>query len=288
MIFVLIALLGLCAPAISGQTFDRQVLASSPVLPPDSVGIVHAGIRHWMSQQSGAVPPEYLPPVREDLYRVIQSVIWHTTESLGTTELRGSDNAATLFDLATYLGVYGAGLVARDLAESDDLELASPLLPTSPMRMQYSRPLFELAWDGGWAVSFPYYFMVWGADVAPADAGGTGFVAISTLHGRHTVAPRTSQATILMVTTRETGTEEFSVEWRRNLGIPDEAMCEADDWPIVATHRACHENLEGVMVEAGILTSAWGSVLLVYSGLGGTFEANRPHFHAFLESFHWR
>jgi hypothetical protein len=112
-----------------------------------------------------------------------------------------------LFDLATYLGAYGAGLVAADLAQNPSWELAPPILPESPLSLTYEAPLYELGSERGWSVRSPYYFMPWAA--AEGDQG-VQFIALSTLHGSEGAGLGVSQATIRLVTSRAESPERFA------------------------------------------------------------------------------
>jgi len=290
-----VLLLGLaCCGAVVGdeasaQEYSRAVLETSAVLPRDSVGVLYAGIRQWMSQQTGGVSPEMLAPVREDLYRVIQSVVLYTTVDLETPHLTGSDNGAEMFNVATYLGVYGAGLVAADLVQDPTMELAPALLPEPPFELNYERPLFHLASEA-YSVSFPYYFMPWVIQRSPPGDGSLDVVIVSTLHGRHVSAPRTSQGTIMLVASPMGSATDLAAQWRGNLGVPDVGPCGGPDWPVgpVVSH-VCGMTAQGVQVEMGALAAPEeGGAVFVYSGLEGTYEANRPHFLTFLETFSWR
>lgn len=289
----LLVVLTCCGAAVgntaSAQEYSRGVLEASPVLPRDSVGVLYAGIRQWMSQQTSGVSPEMLAPVREDLYRVIQSVVLYTTAELEVPHLSGSDNGAEMFNLATYLGVYGAGLVAADLVQDSTMQLAPALLPEPPFELSYERPLFHLVSEA-YSVSFPYYFMPWAIQRSPPEGGSLDVVIISTLHGRHVSAARTSQGTIMLVGSPTGSAADLAAQWRANLGALDVGACADPDWPAgpVVSH-VCGVTAEGVQVEMGALAAPEeGAVVFVYSGLEGTYEANRPHFLTFLETFSWR
>lgn len=271
------------------QEFDRAVLEASPFLPVDSIAVIYSAIREWTESQTSGIDPQQAVRAREDLYRVIQSLIWYTTIETGQTHLTGSDNAAQVFDLATYLGVYGAGLVARDLALDPALDLAPPLLPEAPLSLSYTRPHYSLESAAWWGVEFPYYFMPWLLERGPPEGGSVEFSVISTLHGTHVTAPRTSQATIMILASKLLEPQELARTWRAKLGVPETATCPEDDWPIEGvTNHACHFNADGIRVEMGMLTSTQGGVLFIYSGLDGTYQSNRSHFISVLRTFSWR
>lgn len=266
--------LGLAAAhPVSAQPYSPEVLQRAPALPQDSLEFFISQLEPWLEDQREGISPEAAVALREPLYRVIQTLVQE--ESLDEAS---NHRVAMLFDWASSLGVFGAGLVAADLAPDEPSYRSRAVLPEPPFTLTYERPLFTLTSENAWRIRFPFYFMPWAMGLSP-EMGEGEFVALSTLHGPS--EPQASQATILIVGVQGEDPSDLLELWRPRLGIPESANCDADDWPIEGVGHACH-SMERINVETGVVRSQWGSLLLVFSGLEGTFEANRSHFLALL------
>lgn len=270
----------------NAQEFDPSFVANSALLPADSMGMIYRAVSSWVSQQTLGVDPSLAPGAREDLYRVIASAIHYATEDTATPYLMGSNAGAEMFDLGTYLGVYGAGLVAAALAASPDLGVGEALLPEPPLSLSYSHPIFRLASEQGWSIQFPYYFMPWAMQEAELTGGTAQFVALSTLHAVNTSQPGTSQSTILIIASRDPLNTGFVEAWRTSFAVPAEASCSSEEWHLPdLVDRWCFTHEGGIPTEFGFVENDEGTVIIVYSGLPGPYEANRDQFLALLRTF---
>ena len=151
---ILAVLLSLAAHPASAQkfTYSDAPLHRFVPLSQDSLRVVYRGFPEWYAENRADIDPTKADGLREELYLIIDSFIKYIFDDTGAPHLDSSTSMAGLFDLATDLGVVGAGMVARHLAPDDAHGFAPTVTPDSGMTVEYSHPMFTLRSDHGWSV----------------------------------------------------------------------------------------------------------------------------------------
>ena len=246
----------------------------------------HRQFTTWLRTNASSLPPERAQGVREHLYFLIGSAAQAQFRATGQLfPSRDTLGLAELFDHGTRLNLHGAGLVARALnsAAAPD-HFAPPVLPSEPMSLSFSAPEYTLRSARGWSVRFPYYYMIGMLQVVvPRNGVETESVVLSTLFANHRGAPGQSQATLLLLAAAPTDTSAFFDFWLRTLQLGAADRSGETLIPGGTTYRG-FDTTASMNKELVTLTRGRLAFVLVYTGLSGTFEANRADAWSVLES----
>ena len=264
---------------VSGTSASAQKFSSDPLQnriahPKDSLPDTWPAFKVWLQQQS-ALSAEQLPGVRERLYAYISADARQRAASgRELIPVPGDSLLQDLFNWADRLGVPGSALVAQKLDGS-----RSDSAQTSPgFTISFDSLYTLVAVEEGWRIRLPYYFMI-GATTRQTLANGveTSVAIISTLFAQDsTEIPGASQATIFIVSAL-TSPAELTAFWLGQLSIqPTETM----PTPTRSALRAYRARDAAIRMtkELVVFAPAGRTILFMYVGRDGTYEANRPHF----------
>jgi hypothetical protein len=257
--------------AALAQAWDAAPLRSATPVPRDGLPPERGQFLSWLERQGSALAPDRAQAAQERLYMYISAL---AKQRNGQFPASGDAEAARLFRLAAALGDPGALHVMRHL----DADTAQ--LPPRPIvrdaRLTFAPPLFTFASsDERWSICYPYYFMAAPAGRQTlANGVATDVLVLSTLFAPDRGPIGSSQATILMTVAVPRDSAKHVALWRAQLGVaPAKAPSEnrRGDW--YASPPG--EEMNRLVVVRRLPDAV---VVLAYVGLGGTFEANRPHF----------
>ena len=256
-----------------------------PIFDSAQVAIETTALNNWLNANIKRLSSEQMSGPREHLYYLIDSRVKQLYAESGQVLPKSSDLILELlFSWSESLGVYG-GTHAFNSVRSSTSQARNPemSLPTG-ISLSLEEDLFTVQSTLAWKVTFPYYFMLWEVgDFIPIDGKRTQLLSLSTGAAKDKSKLGHSQATLMFLFSPESSLEEFQTYWKRML----ELGTEPEARPLgVRGLQAQH-----VMVEASNLHkefTAWadstGSYAVVYLGIDGTYEWNRPHFLDFLRS----
>lgn len=269
----------------AGAQYSSEPLAQPPIMATAEIAVDLARFNNWLGEQKHPSPEQY-PPIREHAYLLVDSIL-KVRQSEGRAAFDEFERAALeqLFNLASGLGVYGAGLVTHDLAAGANRTTAESLLPKEPLELQLEFPYFVLASKAAsWQVRFPYYFMLWQTSRFTAKNGFlTDMAVLSTSFAKHDKGPGESQATIMFIYSPKADYAEFGRSWLELLGIDLAAKTSAELLPSSQNFYA-YDAKANMHKEVTFLSDATGCYALVYSGLGGPYQANRVSYLDFIKS----
>jgi hypothetical protein len=277
-------LLGLAARPASPQgfTYSDAPLHRFVPLSQDSLRIAYRGFPEWYSENRSDIDLTKADGLREELYLIIHSFIKYIFDDTGAPYLDSSTSMAGLFDLATDLGVVGAGMVAQRLAPGAADEFAPSLHPDSGMTVEYSHPMFTLRSDHGWSVRYPYFFVLWSANRLNVGNGVSGHVAVwSTLFGELALRAGREQASISVLSSATTPRERFENSWLPELGITFSDEVAETLLPESRLYRAV-DKAKNLIKEVVTLETHSGPMIVTYIAQPGPFDGNREHWLDFL------
>lgn len=257
--------------ATYGATLARAAAVSPAELPA-----ARREFLAWLDANRASLGPEQAQGAREHLYFLIGSAAQAQFRASGRLlPPRDTLGFVALLDQGTRLGLYGTGLVARTVAGKRAGDLAPALLPDEPLRLTFSAPEFTVSSSRGWRLRFPYYFMIGGLQVAvPNNGVETETVVLSTLFARHGDRPGHSQATLLVLSAAPVDTSAFYAFWLNALGLSAADRVERPLLPGSTTYRAFDARIS-MNKEVVTLSRGGRAFVFAYTGLPGTFEANR-------------
>jgi len=235
-------------------------------LPPDREAFLR-----WLAQSSATLTQQDAQRAQVRLYTYISELAKHQ----GGRFPAPTDTAAfAIFRAAASLGAPGADLVARALYPHPERLPAPAAVPS--FHLTFQPPLFKLASDdGSWGVCYPYYFMAAPAGrQRPTNGALTEIVILSTLTAPDQGPAGSSQATIMLAAAPLADSARHVNAWLTQFGL----------WPTSppsgAPAGAWYAGAPGEPMNrlAVIERLPKRILILVYLGLSGTFESNRPHF----------
>jgi hypothetical protein len=268
-----------------GAEYSTEPLAQSPIMSTAEVAVDFTRFNNWLVEKKHPSSEE-LPPIREHTYLLIDSIL-KIRQSEGRTAFNDFERFSLeqLFNLATGLGVYGAGLVARELASGSDRQPAEALLPKEPTQLRLQFPYFVLSSKAAsWQVRFPYYFMLWHSSRFTAKNGFlTDMAVVSTSFSKHDKGPGRSQATIMFTYSPKADCEVFNRSWLELFAIGPGAKTSTALIPSSENFYG-YDTQTNMHKEVTVLSDATGCYALAYSGVGGPYQANRVSYVDFVKS----
>ena len=263
----------------AAQDFSPTPLSAPTGFPRDSLPQTASGFIPWLELRSSALTPAQAQLVREHLYALISETVKQRFTLTHSGNLPSGDSAlAQLFTWAHRLGVPGAGAVATAVLPGS-MNAAVPV-PTDGFDLAFSAPAFSLAArEGRWLVRFPYYFMVGTLTHQHLNNGLDNDVAVLSTLTASNAAPigGASQATILLASAQTTDLPSYAAFW---LGLAGLALQDSMASPVPQAIRAFRkfDAATSIWKELVVFQIPSGSLVVVYSGLDGTYQANRPHY----------
>lgn len=269
-----------------GQTAGYSALPlQKPVMDTARVLVESIEINNWLNVNSGHLTQQQRQSVREHLHALIDSRVKEMYLRERAILPKGPDPVlAMLYAWGGRLGVFGADQVYARI--KGDYSVQPPAGPRAPMGLDISLKgdaLKVTSGAGRWEVSFPYHFFVFEMQNS-TDAEGRRLEAIvvSTGSAPDVARPGYSQATIAVFSSPETDIIAFANTWTARLGVPPSAKEE----PVGASPFKSRKHFDGstrLRKEVVFIPSAAGSIAVLYAGLDGAYQWNRPHFVDFLD-----
>ncbi|MEN8144158.1 MAG: hypothetical protein ABFS14_04330 [Gemmatimonadota bacterium] len=290
-IFVAISLVWAVLPAVGfSQEITRDPLRVPIVFPNDGLPTDPAEFQAWLMRRAENLGEEELTLVREHLYALISADAKRRFESLGDPYPRSADpDLAEQFAWANDLGIIGAALVARAL--DPETRAVDPQGTLGPgLALFFKRPSFRLiAEEDGWGIEFPHYFMIGLADRQKLDNGlENSLLILSTLFAANSPeVGSASQATIMVASAQTDDVPGYAAFWLVRFDIEPTEAAPNTVPNAVRTYRSYDEDSH-LWKEMVVFNIPSGALVAFYSGLKGTYEANRQDFVDFLETLRVR
>ena len=237
----------------------------------------------WLRENLAAVPPERRSEPRDHLFALIDSRAKQLRAATGRALPAGPDLIlAALFAWAEPLGVYGGSLVHAAVRPPPRVAPTPQLPVPAPFALHLDGELLVLsAESGGWSARFPYHFMPWRLDqVTPAGGARTLLAAVSTGTARHAKRPGHSQSTLMLAVAPGADHAAFVEHWS-GVARTGDPLPEGADLASVR-NRVFYDPKSDVHTELLHWRTPAASVALLYAGVDGPYQYNRPHFLDFL------
>lgn len=242
----------------------------------------------WLSENIGSLAKAEFVAAREQLFALIDSVARNRFARDGILySEEDAEDMRRLFGWAEKLGVFGGSLVVNQLVGADVPQPKTKPPPDSFDLILEGTDFTLTSKLGGWSVSYPYNFMLWTLeDFTPDVASRTQSVSLSTGFARHTSSHENSQATILMFYSVDKDTGWLEREMRAYYGVPSNSIPVEIELPGLTAHKFFNEErnlwVEYLRLDPG--DAREGALVVVFLGIDGTYQWNRPHFLDFLRS----
>jgi len=273
-------------PKIQGG-YSTQPLERS-VFSVEETAVRMTFLNEWLIHNHSTLDPDSSCGPREHLYYLIDTWVKHLYASEQVVLPRSHDLVLEiLFSWSERLGAYGGNLVYNEVKRDDQPELL-PLMPMPDgFDLSLRDDMFVVA-AKDWTFTVPYYFMIWHvADFEAVDGPRTQMVALSTGAASHKGQEGYSQATLALLFGPGAEGPEFTRYWMNLYGFTGEEPESIAPGQPRRTRKLFDED-RNLRFEYATWKSPKGQFLVVYSGIEGTYQWNRPHFLDFLRSIHER
>jgi hypothetical protein len=253
-----------------------------PIFDEAQVIAETTAINEWLNTNIRKLSYEQMKRPREHLYYIINSRVkqLYATEKL-VLPAKHDPILEILFYWSEPLGVFGGAYAFN--------AVKSPSFPPKVARMKLPEGIvlnlvndtFTISSNLGWSITFPYYFMIWNVGDFTAKGGPrTQLVVLSTGAAKDKSQAGRSQATLMFLFSPEKHAS-FERYWREQMGIRADIKLKTLG---VKNLQSRHVIDEATRLHKEF--TAWsgpvGSFAVVYVGIEGTYEWNRPHFIDFL------
>jgi hypothetical protein len=255
-----------------------------PVFDQERVLVESVGVNNWLNANYRTLSPEQTRGVREHIHALIDSRMREQYAASRSLVPKPDPLLAVLFSRAARLGVYGAEDIFRVVRGSSPLQTSSgPALPPG-ITVALNGEALDLSSSGKWSVSVPATFFIFDLRTATESQGLTTEAAvIATGTAPDAAPPGYSQATIAVIYTEGSRPSVFSATWLERFGVPQSVLPEGIDGSTFKSRRA-YDSTTRLHKEVVFIESSRASMAVLYSGLDGTFQWNRPHFVDFLRN----
>ena len=280
LIVCLLALVSTKTSALSTEPLKKAAIEPARVL------VEAVGINNWLNANYTKMDPRQIQGAREHLHALIDSRVKELYAKAGVLLPKEPDPIlAVLYSWAGRLGVYGADPVYTAVRGTYVVKPPPGPQPPDGLTVALQNDMLTIASSAGeWRAAVPYHFFIFALNRAVGpDSKLTESAAISTGSAPHIAPPGYSQATLALVFTNGTDIRSFELEWAERLQVP----LQADPIPVGETKyrsRTAYDALNRLHKEVVFVPSRKGAFAILYSGLDGTYQANRPHFLNFLET----
>jgi hypothetical protein len=274
------------AEEIPQQGFTTSTLRE-PIFDDAQIAVEGTVINNWLNENYQKLTDEQMKGLREHLYYLIDSRIKGIF--IRDSVVLPSEHdliLEVLFSWAERLGVYG-GVLAYNAVKSAESPAMEPLLDVPDwISIILEKDLFLMSsTSGSWSVSVPYYFMIFDINEFNAKNGmPLQLISLSTGAAIDRTETGRSQATLMIGFSEGADIQEFTTFWVESMGIGNDA--DRIELP-VADRMSLHSFDAGTLLHTEITTweSKRGSYAVMYLGMDGTYQWNRPHYLNFLSAF---
>lgn len=260
---------------------------SQPVFGPAEVAVGTAKLNNWLNENYEAMAPEQYKGPREYLYYLIDSHVKEIYAREGRILPTEPDLILqTLFSWAERLGVYGGSITFNQVRLSSMPEMPMALELPPSITVSIHGDLLRIESIANWRFVVPYYFMPYMVTAFTANNGmPTQFLAIATGAAKDKSEAGRSQATLMLIYSRDVVFEDFKRFWTEQIGIPADAQ-ESELGYQQLTAKYYFDTSTQIHTEALIWSQGKGAFAMTYAGVDGTYQWNRVHFLDFLRSLH--
>ena len=271
------------ASAEAGAQYTAAPFRVEAIEPARAL-VESVGINNWLNQNYSRMDGRQVQGAREHLHALIDAQVKQTYAQRNVLMPPAPGGTlAMLYAWAGRLGVYGADLVYAAVKGTYPAPVPSSPRPPPGIDLSLIGESFLLSSaEGQWQVSVPFHFFVFTLQAGAAPGSSrTEAAVISTGTAPDAAPPGYSQATIALVFVHGAIGAEFEREWAQRLQIP----MDSSPIPIGLTRyqsRTAYDSTTRLHKELVYVPSKNGSFAIFYSGLDGTYQANRPHFLDFL------
>lgn len=283
----LLALVLLWVPTLDASA-NKEEFSEAPfkveAIEPVRALVEAVGFNNWMRENFARMGPGQAQGAREHLHALVDSRVKQAYAS-GKTLLPATTDPtlALLYSWAGRLGVYGADAVYARVRGG--LPITPPAGPSPPANFTLSlkgETLVLSSLTGEWQATVPYHFFIFAIqDAEGVDKRRTEMAITSTGTAPDAAPPGYSQATLALVFVQGADRATFETEWAERLEIPTSAVPTAVEGTGYRS-RSAYDPKTRLHRELVVVPSEKGSFAVFYSGLDGTYQANRPHFLDFI------
>jgi hypothetical protein len=259
---------------------------SQPVFDTAQVVVGTTMLNNWLNDNYSKLTPEQMTGPREHLYYLIDSHIKQQFEQTGKVLPSEKDLILEiLFSWSDRLGVFGGSQVYKALTAKAGNDLPTTMRVPDSFSLAMDRDLLRVrSQTGEWSVAVPYYFMIWQLKEFTATNGmKTQLLMVSTGAAKHTKVPGHSQATLMLISSPSDDIASFRAYWMELIGISDKDKKTALGLRKLVS-RSAHDTKTDLHKELVFFDSGGRTFAVFYSGIGGPYEWNRPHFIDFLRA----
>jgi hypothetical protein len=281
-----LAILWLIAAPAYAQYASRY--AASPfaveAIEPTRALVESVGINNFLHKEHAQLHDGQRQGAREHLHALVDSRVKQLYAKNGSLPPPQPDpTLAMLYSWAGRLGVYGADLIYPKVKGTYPVQPPpGPITPAGFDLALLGESLVLSSVAGGWRVSMPYHFFIFALESATAPDGvRTEAVAFSTGTAPGLARPGYSQATVGLVFVHDADKAKFEEQWLDRLQIPPNTAL-APIGPTKYQSRSAYDPLTRLHKEFVYVPVEKGALAVFYSGLDGTYQANRAHFLDFL------
>ncbi len=273
----------LCSVALGSANaqspYDSAPFAVQAIDPAHAV-VEPLVINNWLRENVTRISEGQVQGAREHLHALIDA---HVKQSFAKANAflppQPGGLLPVLYSWAGRLGVYGGDLIYE--AVKGDYPVKPPPGPVLPVGYELSLKGQSLVLEstaGSWRVEMPFHFFIFAIRDGVAVGGQrTEMTVISTGSAPDAAPPGFSQATIALVFVHGATTSDVEREWAKRMQIP----LETEQVAVGATQfrsRVAFDSATRLHKELVMVPSEKGAFAIFYSGLDGTYQANRPHF----------
>jgi len=287
---ICVALTLILATAVSASFPPQKGYSTSildkPVFDMAHIAVDSAAFNNWLNTNYEKLSHEQMKGPREHFYYLIDSYVKHYYAK--STQIIPNQHDLifeTLFSWSEKLGAYGGSLVYNKLNSPDSAKQKPILTLPKEISLNLENDLFLITSEKqGWKFKIPYYFMIWRISDVRVDNGmriqmvafSTGSVKDKSQHGH-------SQATIMFMHTPDKSLSEVSQYWIKGLGLDGDTTKKSLDFQGKESVYSYDESMK-LHKEITTWKEKTGVYTVVYLGIDGTYQWNRPHFIDFLHS----
>ena len=289
--FAVVAVIGV-APVLLGsaaQSKASRPYSSKPLSAPIRDAVENAAefvkFNNWLNGNFESVPAQNRQRMKEHLYSIIDSDVKQLYAREGVLHPGDRDSILPIcFAWATRMGGFGAHSVLEGLDPKAAATVKSTASIPRSFKLKVRGDMLELSstW-GDWTAVFPYYFMVGDLQqLRTASDLRTQAATVSTGFARHTSDGGHSQATILLLYSPEGSPKSFKNFWLKSLNLTTADASGKKVHGLESFYR--FDGSANMHTEAVFPSVDKGAMAILYTGLAGTYEHNRPHFIDFVKA----
>jgi hypothetical protein len=277
-------LLVITAFAISGSSVCASEFAEAPLkteaIEPARAMVEAVGINNWLNENYARISETQVQRAREHLHALIDARVKQSFLKSGVLLPKEPDPVLSmLYSWAGRLGVYGSDAVYAVVRGTYPVNPPpGPKLPEGFTMKLDGESLRVSSSAGEWQVTVPFHFFVFALNVGPGpDGRRTEAAVISTGSAPDAAQPGYSQATLGFFYVHDADLQTFEGDWAARLQIPVDTKLSAVGETKYQSRTAYDPSLR-LHKEMIVMPSQKGAFVILYSGLDGTYQANRPHF----------